>query len=535
MTRGSLEHATAHATHAAHTSHTATRSSGALLLRGLNNGDLGGTEQRGDTTGVNQGSADDLERVNDTGGDHVNILALGAVVATVEVLAEVIGELADNDATLHTGVLDDGAGGTGDGALDDADTKLLVKVGRVDLVEAVGGGLEEGSTTTREDTLFDGSAGSVQGVNDTVLLLTDFDLRGTANLDDSNTARKLGETLLQLLLLVLGGGGVSHDTTDLLTALSNAVLGTLAVQDNGVLLGDGDGAGGTEHVRGELLELEVKLVGEDGTVGEHTKVTEDALAVVAKARGLDGSNLELATELVQDADSESLTLNVLSNDDERTTEGGRGLKSRDDVLDSRDLLLREQDQGLLVLNLLGLGVGNEVGRSVSTVEAHTLSNLKLIVVGLALLNGDDTLLANLLHGSGDQLADVGIAVGRDGSDLSNLLTSGDVTLVLLEVVDGGINGGLDTTAQIHGVAASSNVLNGLGEDSTSKDSSGGGTITSEFVGLGSDILEETGTEVLVLVLELDGLGNSDTIYCSQYCGCFDGIRWYSMAWNTYPW
>ena len=535
MTRGSLEHATAHATHAAHTSHTATRSSGALLLRGLNNGDLGGTEQRGDTTGVNQGSADDLERVNDTGGDHVNILALGAVVATVEVLGEVIGELANNDATLHTGVLDDGAGGAGNGALDDADTELLVKVGRVDVVEAVGGGLEESSTTTREDTLLDGSASSVQGVNDAVLLLTDFDLRGTANLDDSNTARELGETLLQLLLLVLGSSGVSHDTTDLLTALSNAVLGTLAVQDNGVLLGDGDGAGGTEHVRGELLELHVKLVGEDSTVGEHTKVTKDALTVVTKARGLDGSNLELATELVQDADSESLTLNVLSNDDKRTTEGGRGLKSRDDVLDSRDLLLREQDQGLLVLNLLGLGVGNEVGRSVSTVEAHTLSNLKLIVVGLALLNGDDTLLANLLHGSGDQLADVGIAVGRDGSDLSNLVTSGDVTLVLLEVVDGGINSGLDTTAQVHRVAASSNVLNGLGEDSTSKDSSGGGTITSEFVGLGSDILEETSTEVLVLVLELDGLGNSDTIYCSQYCGCFDGIRWYSMAWNTYPW
>lgn len=512
MTWASLEHAAAHATHTAHTAHATGRGSRALLLRGLNDSDLGGTKQRGNTAGVNESSADDLERVDDTGSDEVDVLALGAVEATVEILGVVVGELADNNATLQTGVLDNGASGAGDGVLDDANTELLVEVGSVDLLKAVGGGLEEGSTTTGEDTTLDGSASSVQGVNNAVLLLTDLDLGGATNLDDGNTTRELSETLLELLLLVLRGGGVSHDTTDLLAALSKAVFATLTVQDDGVLLGDGDGTGGTEHVRGELLELEVKLVSEDGTVGEDTKVTKDALAVVTEARGLDGSNLELTTELVQDADSESLTLNVLSNDDEGTAEGGGGLEGGDDVLDSGDLLLREQDEGLLELDLLGLGVGDEVGRGVSTVEAHTLSDLKLVLKSLALLDGDDTLLANLLHSGGDQLADLGVTVGGNGSDLSNLLAGGDVTLVLLEVVDDGVNSSLDTAAQVHGVAASGNVLDGLGEDGTSKDGGGGGTVTSEFVGLGSDILEETSTKVLVLVLELDGLGNSHTIY-----------------------
>lgn len=508
--RASLEHAATHAAHTAHTAHTA-RGGRALLLRGLDDSDLGGTEEGGDTAGINEGSADDLERVDDTGVDEVDVLALGAVEAAVEILAEVVGELADDDAALQTGVLNNGAGRAGDGVLDDADTELLVEVGGGDAFEAVGGGLEVGGTTTREDTLLDGSTSGVQGVNDAVLLLADLDFRGTADLDDGNTAGELGKTLLQLLLLVLGGGGVSHDATDLLTALRNAVLAALTVQDDGVLLGDGDGAGGTEHVRSESLELELELVGEDGTVGEDTKVTEDALAVVTEARGLDGSNLELATELVQDADGESLTLDVLSNDDQRATEGGGGLESGDDVLDSRDLLLREQDEGLVELDLLSLGVGDEVGGDVATVEAHTLGDFKLVIISLALLDGDDTLLANLLHSSGDQLADVGIAVGRDGRDLSDLLTSGDVTLVLLEIVDNGVHSSLNTAAQVHGVAACSNVLHGLGKDGTSKDGSGGGTVTSEFVGLGSDILEETSTKVLVLVLELDSPGNGHTV------------------------
>lgn len=509
---GALEHAAAHAAHAAHTTHATARGGGALLLRGLDNGDLGGTEEGGDTAGVNQSGADNLQGVDDTGSDHVNVLTLGAVVAAVEVLGVLVSQLADNDGAFETSVLNDGASGAGDGALDDADTELLVEVGGLDVTETVGGGLEESGTTTGEDTLLNGSAGGVQGVNDTVLLLADLNLRGTADLDDGNTAGELSETLLELLLLVLGGGGVSHDTTDLLAALGNVVLAALAVEDDGVLLGDGDSSSGAEHVGGELLELDVELIGEDSSVGENSEITEDALAVVTEAGGLDGGDLELTTELVQDADSESLTLNVLGDDDQRAAESGGGLKGGEDVLDSGDLLLGEEDQGLLELDLLGLGIGNEVGGGVAAVEAHTLGNLELVLQGLALLDGDDTLLAHLLHGGGDELTDVGVTVGRDGSHLGNLLTSGDGALVGLEVVDNGLNGSLDTAAEIHRVAAGGDVLDGLGEDGTGKDGGGGGTVTSKLVGLGGDILEEAGTEVLELVLKHDSLSDGHTVY-----------------------
>ncbi|SCB64893.1 unnamed protein product [Fusarium graminearum] len=488
------------------------RTTGTLLLRGVDDSDLGGTEKRGDTTGVNETSSDDLEGVEDTSVDHVNVLALGAVETLVEVSGVLVGELADNDGALKTGVLDNGSGGAGDGVLDDADTKLLVKVGSGDLVEGLGRGLDEGSATTGQDTLLNSGAGGVQSINESILLLTDLNLGRATNLDDSNTARELGKTFLELLLLVLGGSGVGNDTTDLLTSLSNGVLAATTVEDNGVLLGDGDGTSGSKHVGGGLVKLDVKLISEDGTVGKDGEIAEDGLAVVTETRGLDSSDLELATELVQDADSKSLTLNVLSNDDQRSALLGGDLKSGDDVLDSRDLLLGEEDERVLKLDLLGLGVGDEVGGDESTVESHTLGNLKLIGNGLALLAGDDTLLANLLHGVGNHLTNVDVAVGRDGSDLSDLSAGGDVSLVLLEELDDGLNSSLDTAAEVHGVAAGGNVLDSLGEDGTGENSSGGGTVTGDLVGLGSNILEELGTEVLELVLEAHSAGNGNTIY-----------------------
>lgn len=501
-------HHTAHATHAAHaTAHGRRR-----LVLGLDNRHLGGAKQRGNARGINKTSADNLEGIKDTGRDHVNVLALGTVEALVEVIDILVLELADDDRALKTGVLNNGSGRAGDGVSDDAHTKLLVKVGGLEVLESVDGGLDEGSTTAREDALLNGSAGGVERIHEAVLLLANLHLGGATDLDDGNTARELGEALLELLLLVLGGGGVGHDTTDLLAALSNRVLAAVTVEEDGVLLGDGDGAGGAEHVRGKLVKLDIELGAEDGGVGEDSKIAEDGLAVVTEAGGLDGGNLELATELVENADGESLALKVLGDDDERTAELVGDLESGDDVHGGGDLLLREEDQGLLELDLLGLGVGDEVGGDEAAVEAHTLGDLELIEESLTLLDGDDTLLADLLHGVGNQLANVLVAVGRDGGDLGDLLRGGDVAAVLLEVLDDVVDGSLDTAAEIHGVAASSDILDRLGEDGAGEDGGSGGTVTGDLVGLGGDLGEELGTEVLELVLEGDGAGDSYTVF-----------------------
>ena len=46
--------------------------------------------------------------------------------------------------------------------------------------------------------------------------------------------------------------------------------------------------------------------------------------------------------------------------------------------------------------------------------------------GLRLLDRDHALVADLLHRLGEHLADLGIAVGRDGADLGDLVVGRDL-------------------------------------------------------------------------------------------------------------
>ena len=79
----------------------------------------------------------------------------------------------------------------------------------------------------------------------------------------------------------------------------------------------------------------------------------------------------------------------------------------------------DQDVGLVEDGFLPLGVGDEVGRDVALVELHALGELELHAEGVGLLDGDDAVLADLVHGVGDEVADVWVG-GGDGGDLGDL-------------------------------------------------------------------------------------------------------------------
>ena len=99
------------------------------------------------------------------------------------------------------------------------------------------------------------------------------------------------------------------------------------------------------------------------------------------------------------------------------------LEHRQQVADRGDLRADEQDVGVVEDGLHALGVGDEVRRDVALVEAHALDEVDLHAEGLALLDGDDAVLADLVDGLGDHLADL-LVGGRDGGDLGDLLLVG---------------------------------------------------------------------------------------------------------------
>ena len=197
--------------------------------------------------------------------------------------------------------------------------------------------------------------------------------------------------------------------------------------------------------------------GEDGDVFQH------GLAAVAEARGLHRAGVQRAAQLVDHQGGQRLALDVLGDDEEGLARPRHLLEQGQHVLHHADLLLVDQDQRVLEHGLHALGVGHEVGREVAAVELHALHDVQHGVGGLGLFDRDDAVLAHLLHGLGDQVADGLVVVGGDGGDLGDLLLVLGRLRELLQLLDHGVHGGVDAALEAHGVGARGDVLEALAD------------------------------------------------------------------------
>ncbi len=186
------------------------------------------------------------------------------------------------------------------------------------------------------------------------------------------------------------------------------------------------------------------------------------------------------------------------------------LEPREDVRDGRDLLVGDQDLGVLEDRLHPIGVGHEVRRDVASVELHALGVFLLEAEGLALLDGDDAVLADLVHHLGDDLADLGIG-GGDRGDGGDLLAGVDRPGAGLDLLDDHLDGTLDAVLEDHRVGAGGDVAEPFGDERLAQDDRGGRAVAGDVVGLGRDLLEELRAHVLEGVLELDVASDRDPV------------------------
>ena len=108
---------------------------------------------------------------------------------------------------------------------------------------------QQGDAAAGDDAFLDGRAGRVQGVLDAGLLLLHLGLGGGADIDDGDAAGELGQALLELLAVVVGGGFLDL-AADLVDAALDVGALAAAFDDGGVLLVDDDALGAAEVVRG---------------------------------------------------------------------------------------------------------------------------------------------------------------------------------------------------------------------------------------------------------------------------------------------
>ena len=96
-----------------------------------------------------------------------------------------------------------------------------------------------------------------------------------------------------------------------------------------------------------------------------------------KPGALTARHLQAAAELVDDERGKRLALDILGDDEERLTGLHHGLEDRQQRLERRELLLVDEDVGLLELGDHLLRVGDEVGREIAAVELHALDDVEL--------------------------------------------------------------------------------------------------------------------------------------------------------------
>ena len=153
-------------------------------------------------------------------------------------------------------------------------------------------------------------------VVDAILALLHLGLGRTTDADHRHAARKLGQPLLQLLLVVVRRGLLDL-RLDLLDAPFDVRLLAGAADDRGVFLLDHHLLGAAEHAYRHLVELDAEIFRDRLSTGEDRNVFKHRFATIAKSRSLDRRDLEAATQFVDDQCCERLALNVLSDDDER--------------------------------------------------------------------------------------------------------------------------------------------------------------------------------------------------------------------------
>jgi hypothetical protein len=171
----------------------------------------------------------------------------------------------------------------------------------------------------------------------------------------------------------------------------------------------------------------------------------------------------------------------------------------------------QEDESVLELGHHLLGIGDEVRREITAVELHALDDLDFGVERLGLFDRDHAFVADLLHGLGDHLADLGVAVGRERADLRHLGGRADFFRALLDVLHHRVHRDVDAPLEVHRVHAGRYRLGALPDDRLREHGGGGGAVAGHVVGLLGDLAQHLRAHVLELVLEFDFLGDGDAV------------------------
>ena len=141
---------------------------------------------------------------------------------------------------------------------------------------------------------------------------------------------------------------------------------------------------------------------------------------------------------------------------------------------------------------------------------HTFDHFERGLHRPRFLDGDDAVLADLLHGFGDDAADLLVVVGADCADLRDhvaLHFAGEP----LDLCHGGFHGLIDAALERHRTCARGNRAHPFAEDCLSQHGRRGGAVASHIGGFGRDLAHHLRAHVLERILQLDFLRHGHAV------------------------
>lgn len=144
-----------------------------------------------------------------------------------------------------------------------------------------------------------------------------------------------------------------------------------------------------------------EILADELSTGSDGNILHGVATVVTETRGLDADDLESTTELVNDKSGESLRVDILSNDQKGLLLLHACFEEGEEGLDGGDLLVDQKDGSVLEHSLGGLGVGDEVGRDVTTVPLKSLDVFDFSLKSLAFGDSNCSVGTKLIEDTGD--------------------------------------------------------------------------------------------------------------------------------------
>ncbi len=235
-----------------------------------------------------------------------------------------------------------------------------------------------------------------------------------------------------------------------------------------------------------------------------------ALRRSPKPGALHGAGIQRAAQLVDHQRGQRFAFHFLGDHQQRLARARDLLENRQQVLHVADLLIVNEDVGILEDALHALGVGHEVRREIAAVELHAVHGLQFGGHGLGFLDRDHAVLADLLHGFGNDIADGGIAVGGDAAHLRDHV-AGDGLGKLLDFLDGHFDGLVDAALDGHRIGARGDRFDALAVNRLRQNRGRGGAVAGDIGGLRRHFAHHLGAHVLQRILQLDLFGDRNAV------------------------